>query len=97
MSAITIRLAHHSDSIALARLAALDSAHPLLGDVTVAEVGGRIVAARGGDGRTIADPFEQSAAMVELLRAHAAGGGVRTRRPHGLLRRPAVAALRPTA
>jgi hypothetical protein len=90
MSAITIRLAHHSDDIALARLAALDSARPLLGDVTDAEVGGRIVAALGSDGRSIADPFEESAPLVELLRTHAAAGSVRARHAHGLLQRPAL-------
>jgi hypothetical protein len=94
MSAITIRPAHHSDDIALARLAALDSARPLLGDVTLAEVGGRIVAAIGSDGRAIADPFEHSAGMVALLRTHEAAGSGRANRAHGLLQRPASAALR---
>jgi hypothetical protein len=97
MSAITIRLANHSDGSALARLAALDGSQPLLGDVTVAEVGGRILAALGSDGHSIADPFERTADLVELLRAHAGAGSTGNGGSRGVLRRLSPAPLRVTA
>jgi len=70
---IVIRRADASDARALSRLAALDSAPaPLAGpDVLLAEASGRIVAAVH-DGQAIADPFQPTAGLVELLhtRAH---------------------------
>ena len=69
---IVIRRADASDARALSRLAALDSAAaPLAGpDVLIAEVAGRVVAAVH-DGRAIADPFQPSAGLVELLHTRA--------------------------
>jgi hypothetical protein len=69
---IVIRRADASDARALSRLAALDSAAaPLAGpDVLIAEVAGHIIAAVH-NGRAIADPFQPSAGLVELLHARA--------------------------
>lgn len=70
--AITIRPAYADDRAELARLAQLDGAQQAPGTpVLVAEVEGVIHAALGGDGAVIADPFVRTAALVELLRAHA--------------------------
>jgi hypothetical protein len=70
---ILIRHADASDERALWRLAALDTAaapHPGAG-VVVAEVAGQIVAAVDR-GRAIADPFQRTADVVELLRLRVA-------------------------
>ena len=72
-SEITIRPEYPDDELALIRLAALDSldappARPLL----LAEVDGELRAALSvRDGSAIADPFQPTAAIVELLRRHA--------------------------
>jgi hypothetical protein len=69
---VTIRHAHPADLQALERLAALDSRRLPSGELFVAEVGDRIVAAVSIDtGAVIADPFEPTAAVVDLLRLHA--------------------------
>ncbi len=71
--AITIRLASPRDRIALARLAALDSAPMPAGTVLIAETDGQLRAALSmGDGASIADPFHPTAATVQLLVARAA-------------------------
>jgi hypothetical protein len=65
---VTIRLARPSESRALERLAALDSARTPEGDVLVAEVSGELRAAfpvRGG--RVIADPFHPTAGLTSML------------------------------
>jgi hypothetical protein len=70
---VTIRRAYPDDRHALRRLAILDSADLLAGDVLVAEVDGELraaVALHGGD--AIADPFHRTADLVELLRIRAA-------------------------
>ncbi len=71
----TIRFAYPDDEVPLRRLAAYDSQRPLKGRVLVAEVAGEIWAAVSieGDRRAIADPFRRTAALVSLLRQHAAG------------------------
>jgi hypothetical protein len=70
---IIIRRAQDSDSEALRRLAALDSARVPAGDVLVAEVDGELRAALGvRDREVVADPFHPSAGLVELLAARAA-------------------------
>lgn len=75
--AITIRPAYADDDSALRRLAVLDSADtvpamPLL----VAEVEGALHAALSlRDGAVIADPFERTAGLIELLRTHASALG----------------------
>lgn len=67
-TSVSIRRAGPHDAPALHRLAALDSALPLSGEVLLAEVGGEPRAALSlADGVAIADPFEPTAALVELL------------------------------
>ena len=69
---VTIRHAHPADLQSLQRLAALDSRRVPSGELFVAEVGGDLVAAVSIDtGAVIADPFEPTAAVVDLLRVHA--------------------------
>jgi hypothetical protein len=69
---LTIRHASAADLPALERLAALDSRRIPTGELFVAEAEGRLVAATSLDtGAVIADPFEHTAAIVELLRVHA--------------------------
>jgi hypothetical protein len=81
-SPLVLRPATSADSYELERLAALDSARPLDGDVLLAFADGEVRAALSVDsGRAVADPFWPSAELVELLRA-AAG-----ERPRRLVRR----------
>ena len=69
---ITIRHAAADDLKSLERLAALDSRRVPSGELFVAEVDGRLVAATSIDtGAVIADPFEHTASIVELLRIQA--------------------------
>lgn len=90
---IVIRTARQDDEPALLRLAALDSAAALRGEILVADVDGRPLAALSlADGRVIADPFELTADLVELLqtRARLMGvAGTQPRRGRHSLRRPA--------
>jgi hypothetical protein len=68
-----VRYAHQGDREAIVRLAQLDSAREPTGPLLVAESAGGIVAAlplAGGD--PIANPFERTAELVELLRLRAA-------------------------
>ena len=70
---VTIRHAAAGDMKALQRLAALDSRRVPSGELFVAEVGGRLLAATSIDtGAVIADPFEPTASLVELLHIQAA-------------------------
>jgi hypothetical protein len=70
-ASLTIRHATHADEAALRRLAALDSSRVPNGELLVAELDGRLVAALSVDtGAAIADPFEHTAAIVDSLRAH---------------------------
>src|SRR5689334_5310561 len=69
---ITIRHAAAADLKALERLAALDSRRVPSGELFVAEVDGRLLAATSIDtGAVIADPFEHTAAIVQLLQVQA--------------------------
>jgi hypothetical protein len=71
--AVTIRHAQPADAEALQRLAALDSRRVPSGELYVAERDGRLAAAVSIDtGAVIADPFEPTVAVVDLLRLHAA-------------------------
>jgi len=92
---LVLRRAAAEDEGALARLARLDSAPRLTGEVLVAEVDDHIVAAIPvGGGRAIADPFRPTADVVELLRARAERVGApaaRVRRPRLRLPRVRVA------
>ena len=75
---LVLRPATSVDTADLERLAALDSASPLEGDVLLAHAAGDVRAALSVDtGRAVADPFFASAELVELLRA---AGGKRRRR-----------------
>jgi hypothetical protein len=66
--AVTIRYARPDDALALMELAYLDSSYAPEGVVIVAEVGGRIWAARSlEDGHAIADPFRPSGELSFLL------------------------------
>ncbi|HEX5617962.1 MAG TPA: hypothetical protein VFX51_06055 [Solirubrobacteraceae bacterium] len=87
-SSLVLRPATSADTLELARLAALDSARPLDGEVLLAYAGGELRAALSVDsGRSVADPFWPTADLVELLEAAA---GDRPRRRLGRLRRRAV-------
>jgi hypothetical protein len=87
-SSLVLRPATSADSYELERLAALDSARPLDGDVLLAYADGELRAALSLDsGRHVADPFWPSAELVELLEAAA---GDRPRRTLGRLRRRAA-------
>jgi hypothetical protein len=71
MQNVTVRPSTPADETRLARLAALDSARPLRGPAIVAEADTRLLAALAlGSGRAIADPFEPTAELVELLDLH---------------------------
>src|SRR5689334_9683623 len=84
---LTIRPARPVDDWAIARLAALDSASPLTGDVLVAESDGIPVAAVAvATGDAIADPFVPSAETVAVLRMRARQLGAPTASRKTLLR-----------
>src|SRR5256885_12176345 len=69
---ITIRTSTAADVAGLTRLAALDSGDVPQGRALIAEVDGSMRAALPLDGgRAIADPFAESAHVVNLLEAHA--------------------------
>jgi hypothetical protein len=86
MTSFVLRPATPVDAEDLRRLAALDSAEPLEGDVVVAYAAGDIRAAVAVDsGRAVADPFYPSAELVQLLRTAATGN-----RPRRLLWRRAA-------
>ncbi|HUY58890.1 MAG TPA: hypothetical protein VMV16_04195 [Solirubrobacteraceae bacterium] len=72
-SPVVIRPAVAADADVLRRLAALDSARPLVGGALLAERQGSVVSAVSlSDGRAIADPFVATADTVALLRVRAA-------------------------
>ena len=79
-TSLVLRLATSADSADLERLAALDSARPLAGDVMLAYADGGVRAALSLEtGRSVADPFYPSLELVPLLRT-AAGEGASRRR-----------------
>lgn len=86
---VVIRTAVATDADALRRLAALDSARLLAGEIIVAETDGALHAAYSLDEtRAIADPFVPTAGLVELLRTRARllrGGSARRTRAPGRL------------
>ena len=62
-----MRLATEQDADDLRRLAALDSARPLTGEVLIGEIDGVPAAARSLEtGRTIADPFHADRSAVRV-------------------------------
>ena len=69
---LTIRRADAQRRAEVDRLAVLDSAEPLHGEVLLAELDGRPVAAMEiATSRTVADPFTRSAPAVSMLRHRA--------------------------
>lgn len=85
---ITIRNANRSDAPALRTLAALDSQPEIVGDALIAEICGRPVAAlEASSGRSVADPFEPTSDVVELLEVRSHGARRRSRRHLRLLPR----------
>ena len=81
-SSIVIRPAAQGDDAVLRRLAQLDSAAALHGDVLVAEVDGRIVAALDArSGARVADPFTHTADVLALLQLRGRGDRPGTRPP----------------
>jgi hypothetical protein len=73
MGDITIRRANSRDKEAIGTLAQLDSQRAPQGDALVAFDGDELVAALPlGGGRAIADPFHQTAEIVDLLQLRAA-------------------------
>jgi hypothetical protein len=88
MTPVLVRPAQAVDADALVRLARLDSARPLTGDVLIAVSGGDIAAAMSLDtGAVVANPFEPTAHLVELLRTAARPAPRRrTRAPRFALR-----------
>ncbi|MGI8921080.1 MAG: hypothetical protein ACR2HD_05315 [Solirubrobacteraceae bacterium] len=69
---VTVRLAAGDDLATLGRLAELDCSRPLSGPVLIGEMCDRPVAALSLDGGdVIADPFEHSEEIIQLLRLRA--------------------------
>jgi hypothetical protein len=88
---ITIRPARSADASALAKLAELDSAEALSLPVLIAEAAGEVRAAVSiYDDAAIADPFNHTAGMVQLLHARAA----QLRSEHPVQRRRFLSVLR---
>jgi hypothetical protein len=80
-STVTIRSSYPDDEAAIVRLAALDSAAVPAWPFLLAEVEGELRAALSlSSGRAIADPFEQTVRIVEMLRTYA-GPVLRDERP----------------
>ena len=79
---ISIRAATPADGPVLTRLAALDSARVPFGPTLIAEVDGEARAALGlRDGAVVADPFQRTAELVQLLQVHAASVAEADARP----------------
>jgi hypothetical protein len=84
-ASLTLRHATAADETSLKRLAALDSSRVPSGELLVAELDGRLVAALSVDtGAAIADPFEHTAAIVDSLRVQASRRSRPARRPSHL-------------
>jgi hypothetical protein len=67
---LTLRSATAGDARAIARLVELEEALPLTGEVLLAEVDGRVMAAVSlRDDRAVADIFRPTAELVAMLRA----------------------------
>jgi hypothetical protein len=71
-NAITIRYSTEADRDRIVELAELDGRRAPSGDALMAEVRGRLWAAVGvADGVAVADPFDATGAVVDLLRLRA--------------------------
>jgi hypothetical protein len=68
-NAYVIRRATDDDEVELRRLAELDGQRPLTGPSLVGEIDGRPAAAVSAiDGRVVADPFQHTAVLRQVLR-----------------------------
>ena len=77
-----IRRATVDDEQTLQRLAELDSQRPLNGPALIGEIDGRPAAAVSlQDGRVIADPFEFTVQLRQVLRMRAAATNTHARTP----------------
>jgi hypothetical protein len=86
--AAAVRLAHPDEVGTLRRLAQVDDAPELAGEILVATIDADVVAALSlDDGRVVADPFVLTSDAVELLRRSATAlAGRRRRRWRSALR-----------
>jgi len=88
LNELVLRADRPTDEQALRRLAALDSVRPIKGRALLAEVDGRPIAAIGiDDGKVVADPFERTAEVVELLKVRAVRGEAKADSRHPFLDR----------
>lgn len=72
-NAYVIRIATVDDEGALGQLAQLDSQRPLGGNVLIGEIdGGAAAAISLSDNRVVADPFQRTEPLTQLLRLRAA-------------------------
>ena len=93
MTPVLVRPARSADASDLARLAALDSAAPLTGDVVLAISEGEVAAAMSlATGAVVANPFVPTPQLVELLRTAARPAPQRRTRLAALPLRPLRAA-----
>jgi hypothetical protein len=77
-----IRQAAFDDERALEQLARLDTQRPLRGPMLIGELDGRLaVAISLDDGRVIADPFEFTVQLRQVLRIRAAAMHAHSRTP----------------
>jgi hypothetical protein len=68
-NAYVIRRATEGDETELRRLAELDSQRPLIGPALVGEIDGKVAAAVSAiDGRIVADPFQETGVLRQVLR-----------------------------
>jgi hypothetical protein len=94
-STITIRPAGPSDEAAVAHIAQLDSQRAPTGDIVIAFRDDEPVAAISADsGQVVADPFQPTISIVELLRTTVARSrpSTRSQRVHRHVRKLRVAA-----
>jgi hypothetical protein len=96
MSTLTIRPAGPADHDLVARLSQLDSQRPPTGEVLIAFRDDDAVAAIGVEsGQVVADPFQHTMSVVEMLRATAARADAlaeRSERVNGHVRELPIAA-----
>jgi hypothetical protein len=90
--AASVRFAHAEEAGTLRRLAQLDDAPELAGEILVATIDADVVAALSlDDGRVVANPFVLTSDAVELLRASATALRGRCRRRWRSALRPRLA------
>ena len=90
-----VRIAGDDDAELIARIAALDSSHPIEGPALIGEIDGVAVAVVSlADGRAVADPFRRTAGRGEVMQVRARALGAAdahrspVRRVRDALRRP---------